>query len=285
MEVKLAETAGFCFGVKRAVNMLQNEVHKESSKPIYTFGAIIHNANVMEEFARQGVKTIREKEEIADIKDSRLVIRAHGVEKEIYDIAGENDVEIIDATCPFVARIHKIASGASENGRTIVVAGDKDHPEVRGIIGWIKSDYFVVKDENEADMLPEFGTKPVTVVFQTTFEVQKCKYIVEILNKKGYDINVIDTVCNATAERQREAAEIAAEVDAMIVIGDRSSANSNRLYEICRSCCKDTYFIQKQIDLLETDLQSCISVGITAGASTPDNIIQEVFLNVRGKEL
>ena len=281
MEVKLAKSAGFCFGVKRAVTKLEEEINKNSETPIYTYGSIIHNASVVKEFEDKGVKIINSEEEIGKIKGSKLVIRAHGIPEKIYDIARKNNVDVIDATCPFVAKIQDIAKEKSLEGRTIVIVGDKNHPEVLGIIGWTHGDYFVVKDEKEANELPFFDKTPVTVVFQTTFEVQKYKYLVEIISKKGYDIDVINTICNATALRQEEAKNISQNVDAMIVVGDKSSANSNRLYKICKECLKDTYFIQKPSDLDVTYLQSCICVGITAGASTPDNIIQEVFLNVR----
>jgi len=288
MEVKLAKTAGFCFGVKRAVDIVDKEIEKENTKKIYTYGSIINNTSVVKDYENKGVFAIKNLDEIKEIKGSILIIRAHGVAEEVYETARKNGVEIVDATCPFVEKIHKIVREASEQGRKVIVVGDKDHPEVLGIIGWIKGDFEVINsiDEAMALKMAENSEKPkVTVVFQTTFNTNLYKDIVEILNKKGYDISVINTICNATANRQSEAAEISKVVDTMLVIGDKLSANSNRLYSICKECCKDTYFIQSLKDLENVNLQTGISVGITAGASTPDNIIQEVFLTCQKKKV
>lgn len=280
----LAEKAGFCFGVKRAVNMLREEIkNNEGKKKIYTFGPIIHNKDVINEFASQGVEMIEDPEEIEKIKGQVLVIRAHGVSEEIYKTAEKNDVKVVDATCPYVEKIHRIVHEESRKGRTIVIAGDENHPEILGIKGWIDGKYEVIKDKKEANELNFEQSDEITLVFQTTFDINLFKDLVEIIRRKGYDTNVIDTICNATENRQREAALISESVDVMLVVGDISSANTKRLYGICRSNCKDTYFIQQPDDLDAINLQAGISVGITAGASTPDNIIQEVFLKCQKK--
>ncbi len=285
-EIILAESAGFCFGVKRAVNIVKDEIKNNgASKKIYTYGPIIHNKDVIEEFKRQGVEIIEKPEDIEKIKGSVLIIRAHGVAESIYKKAKENGVEIVDATCPFVEKIHKCVKQESEKGRTCVIIGDKEHPEVLGIKGWAGNNFRVVENEKEAKELNFEQSEKISIVVQTTFDVNLFKDLVEIIRKKGYDTNIINTICNATENRQKEAASISESAEIMLVVGDKSSANTKRLYEICKSGCKDTYFIQKLDDLDCINLQTGISVGITAGASTPDNIIQEVFLKCQKKKV
>jgi len=286
-KVKLAESAGFCFGVKRAVKTVHDEIDKNASQKIFTYGPIIHNKDVIKEFEERGVYAVGSIEEMEQrlagnsAEDAVLIIRAHGVPEETILSAEKKGVKVVDATCPFVKKIHQIVRKDSLDGRVIVVVGDGGHPEIIGICGWIKGPYYVVKTIEEAQALPAFGKTPVTVVFQTTFDTVIYKDFVEIITEKGYDILVMNTICNATNERQSEAALIAKSVNVMLVVGDRSSANTNRLYEICKEYCMDTYYIQNKDDLETINLQSGISVGITAGASTPENIIQEVILNVR----
>ncbi len=288
MEVKLAESAGFCFGVRHAVEIVDKEIEKGENKRIYTYGSIINNTSVVKSYEQKGVFSIGGIDDVEKISGCTLIIRAHGVAEEVYSKARECNVRVVDATCPFVKKIHHIVRVASDGGRKIVVAGDSDHPEVLGITGWIHGEYRVINSKEEAEKL-EFdeknGIPGATVVFQTTFNTNLYKIIVEILEKKSYDTDIINTICSATSNRQREATEIARAVDAMLVIGDRLSANSNRLYSICKECCKNTYFIQSLKDLEPINLQTGISVGITAGASTPDNIIQEVFLTCQKKKV
>lgn len=286
MNVILAETAGFCFGVERAINLVHEQIEKAAgSRNIYTYGPIIHNAEVVKELEAAGVFSIDGPEDLAKIRGSVLIIRSHGVARDIYEKAEENGVEIVDATCPFVKKIHRIADEESRKGKHIVVIGNKDHPEVAGIIGWVNGDVTVLGSEEEAETFQTNKNKPLCVVSQTTFNLTKFQYIVEIIEKKGYDINVINTICNATQARQKEAESVSRAVDTMIVIGDPKSSNTQKLYDICKTYCKDTYYIQTVRDLETANLKPGINVGITAGASTPNNIIQEVLLNVRGKKL
>ena len=212
-----------------------------------------------------------------------VVIRSHGVEKEIYDIIQEKGLEIIDATCPFVKKIHKIVMEEQKKGRFIIIIGNDNHPEVEGIKGWMKSDYAVVSCEEDIEKIDLKRNKKISIVSQTTFNYNKFNNLVEIIRKKGYDIIVLNTICNATNERQTEAKEIASKVDAMIVIGGKHSSNTQKLYDICNNECNLTYYIQTIDDLDLSKLQSVSCVGITAGASTPNNIIEEVHTNVRIK--
>ena len=281
MQVKLAKTAGFCFGVKRAVETVYEQVKEHQGETIYTFGPIIHNAEVVKDLEAKGVKVLHTVEELRDLDGGIVIIRSHGVSKDVYDILEERGVICVDATCPFVKKIHRIVQEESENGKEIVIIGDATHPEVKGIMGWAKNGAYVVKTEEDAQNLIFPDNSQICVVSQTTFNYNKFKYLVEILSKKSYDINVLNTICSATKERQTEAESIAKEVDAMIVIGDKHSSNTQKLFEICKKACDNTYYIQTLDDLNENQLKSVKTVGITAGASTPNNIIEEVQNNVR----
>ena len=280
MEVQIAKTAGFCFGVERAVNSVYEQIKKGGK--IYTYGPIIHNESVVEDLAKKGVEVISSEEELKQVKDGTLILRSHGVEKKIYDILEKNGIAYVDATCPFVKKIHKIVEKASNEGDTIIIVGNPAHPEVEGICSYINGDFYVVESVEEAAALNLAKDKKITIVSQTTFNSTKFKDIVDIFDKKGYYSSVVNTICNATAERQSEAKTIAAEVDAMIVIGGAHSSNSRKLFEICSKECNLTFFIQTKDDLNRVELPESVElVGITAGASTPKKIIEEVQKHVR----
>ena len=277
-EVILAKSAGFCFGVKRAVDTVYEQTGK---KNVYTFGPIIHNEEVVKDLEKKGVFVINTMEELDDITEGTVIIRSHGVSSAVYEALRKKGVEIVDATCPFVLKIHNIVKQESSNGKQIVIIGNEKHPEVEGIMGWSKTQVHVVDTAEKAQNLQLDPQREVCIVSQTTFNYNKFKELVEIISEKGYNIIIRNTICNATEERQTEAREIAKRVDAMIVVGGSSSSNTRKLYEICKNECKDTYYIQTLNDLDMTSLGKADCIGITAGASTPNNIIQEVYTNVR----
>lgn len=281
MEVKLAKSAGFCFGVKRAVDTVYEQAENPVQTPVYTFGPIIHNEEVIADLERKGVSVINSEEELKSIHEGTLIIRSHGVGEHIYKLAEEQKLHLVDATCPFVRKIHKIVKEASEKGDYIVIIGSKDHPEVQGICGWCHGDYSVIATEEEARSLTIKDDRKVTIVSQTTFNLLKFKYLVAVLEKICYNSYIVNTICNATQERQAEAKEVASSVDAMIVIGGKNSSNTQKLYEICSKECENTYYIQTLKDLSAQNFQTVCTVGITAGASTPKHIIEEVQLHVR----
>ena len=281
MEVRLAKTAGFCFGVKRAVETVYEQAQKRSDVKIYTYGPIIHNEEVVKDMRSKGVEVIYTQEELMQLQSGVVIIRSHGVAKEIYKILEERGLSCVDATCPFVKKIHRIVEKESMEGKHIVIIGDESHPEVQGIKGWAENDVTVIKTVEDAQKFHVSSDVKVCVVSQTTFNYNKFKYLVEIISKKRYDISVLNTICNATKERQTEAKSIAKGVDAMIVIGDKHSSNTQKLFEICKKACNNTYYIQTLDDLDMNQLRSVETVGITAGASTPNKIIEEVQKNVR----
>lgn len=283
MQVILAKSAGFCFGVKRAVDKVYEEA-KNSKVPVYTFGPIIHNEEVVEDLEKKGVHVVCNLEDLKDLPKGIMVIRSHGVSREIYDKIQEMGFKIVDATCPFVIKIHRFVKEYSEKGYHVIIIGNDSHPEIEGIKGWSAPERTtVLQTKEEAENLIIPAAQKACIVSQTTFNYNKFQELVEIIEKKGYDILVLNTICNATEERQREAADIAAKADAMIVIGGRHSSNTQKLFEICKKECANTYYIQTLDDLDLTQLRSIDNVGITAGASTPNNIIEEVHKNVRSK--
>ena len=281
MEVTLAKTAGVCFGVKRAVDKVYELAAREDK--VYTFGPIIHNEEVVQDLESKGVQVINSPDELTAVTDGIVVIRSHGVSKEIYQLMEEKHIRYADATCPFVRKIHKLVEKHSREGRRIVIVGNDHHPEVEGIKGWSLTLPVVISTTEEAQKLPIPESEPICVVSQTTFNYNKFKDIVEILEKKRYDRIVLNTICSATEERQEEAVRLASQVDAMIVIGGKTSSNTQKLFEICSNACENTYYIQTLVDLDIKPFQSFRHVGITAGASTPNKIIEEVQRYVRIK--
>ena len=279
-EVIVAKSAGFCFGVKRAVEQVYEQVEKNKEQSIYTFGPIIHNEEVVKDLEKKGVKVIETEEELSNLKEGIVIIRSHGVAKYIYQLLEKNNITIIDATCPFVRKIHTIVEKESSKGSEVIIIGNKKHPEVQGIVGWSKTPATVIENVEEIDQLSISHEKKVCIVSQTTFNYKKFQVLVENIEKKGYDINVLNTICNATQERQVEAKEIASQVDAMLVIGGRHSSNTQKLFEICKNECENTYYLQTLKDLNPDWVKDKQRVGITAGASTPNNIIEEVQTNV-----
>ncbi len=286
MKVVVAKSAGFCFGVKRAVQTVYDEAEKAKGK-IYTYGPIIHNEQVVEDLAKRGVEIIGGIDELDSIREGTVIIRSHGVSRDIQNLLMKNNVNLIDATCPFVKKIHNIVKEKSSEGYNIIIIGNENHPEVEGIMGWAapsgKVRITVIDTEEKAENYVFSKGDKTCLVSQTTFNYNKFNKLVEIIEKKGYDIIVVNTICHATDERQKEAAELAKAADAMIVIGGKSSSNTQKLYDICKDECKNTYYIQTPVDLDLRKLQACNYVGITAGASTPNNIIEEVQTNVRNE--
>ncbi len=289
-EVILAKTAGFCFGVKRAVDTVYEQVnHCGEDTRVYTYGPIIHNEEVVRDLESRGVVILDDRNGLEAMKEltqnkkqageaikCKVVIRSHGVGEEVYRALEAIGAEIIDATCPFVKKIHRIVSEESAKGNTIVIVGDEHHPEVCGIKGWCKNTPIIINSLEDAEKCLKKLKNNVALVSQTTFNGIKFKELVEFLRKKYYNVFVYNTICNATEERQKEARQLASEVDTMIVIGGKNSSNTQKLYEISSKACKNTYYIQTLVDLDLTVIESAERVGITAGASTPNQIIKEV---------
>ncbi|EFU76084.1 4-hydroxy-3-methylbut-2-enyl diphosphate reductase [Lachnoanaerobaculum saburreum] len=281
MKVELAKSAGFCFGVEKAVNTVYEEA-KKNDEIVYTLGPIIHNEEVVKDMKRRGVKAVNI-EDLNSLPKGTVIIRSHGVSKDVYNFVKHSGHRVVDATCPFVKKIHAIVSVQSGKKKTVVIIGNPKHPEVMGIKGWGDENTYAVENIEQFINLNLKKDEEIVIVAQTTFNHKKFQEIIDKILFLGYDVRCFNTICNATQERQAEAKEIASNVDAMIVIGDKKSSNTGKLVEICQEECKNTFFIQTLEDLNYDALLSVDSVGITAGASTPKHIIEEVQNIVRSK--
>ena len=277
MKITKAKTAGFCFGVNRAVNMVYELL--DSGKKVCTLGPIIHNPQLVAELEGRGVRIVSSPEEVKE--GETLVIRSLGVEKAVYDKAYNLGVDVADATCPFVAKIHKIVAENSAKGAVTIIAGDKDHQEVKGIIGHCVGEYFVVASEEELDVVLENEKKisenDLILVSQTTFNAQIWGKLQKKLKKLYTNAKIFDTICNATSLRQSEADKLSKLSDAIVVIGGRHSSNTAKLHSVCKQNCDKTYLIETASELCFDDLKDCRNIGVVAGASTPAGIIKEVI--------
>ena len=275
-KIIVAESAGFCFGVNRAINILYNLI--DENKPACTLGPIIHNMQMVNELREKGVRTI---DKISEAKENEtIVIRSHGVPQSIVDEINERHLDYIDATCPFVSKIHKIVSETDDDS-IVIIAGDKNHPEVQGIMGHCKSKCYTFKNQEELQelfsIIPQKNYKTIKIVAQTTFDLKEWEKSLKSLKNVYTNTKIFDTICNATSIRQREAANISKSVDLMFVIGDKHSSNSFKLYSICSSNCEKTFFIETADELPLEMVKKADSIGVTAGASTPARIIKEVL--------
>lgn len=271
----MAESAGFCFGVKRAIEMAYAAIKTEH--PLYSYGQLIHNKTVTDDLAAKGLQIT---EDLDSMEAGTLLIRSHGVGKELYDKAEEKGLRILDGTCPFVKKIHQIVQQQQEAGKGILVVGDGAHPEVIGICGWCQNQAVILEDEQaarEKDIPPK---DCYAVVVQTTFRQEKFDKILQILQERGISMQVFQTICSATEKRQTEAEELSKCVDKMIVIGGKNSSNTQKLVEICAKNCGNTVHIETICDLVLNNFEKNDKIGITAGASTPPAIIKEVVVTM-----
>ncbi|MGL4363563.1 MAG: 4-hydroxy-3-methylbut-2-enyl diphosphate reductase, partial [Cellulosilyticaceae bacterium] len=274
-EIIIARSAGFCFGVKRAVNMAYAAEVKNHT---YTYGPIIHNEFVINELEKKGIKSI---ESIGDDPIDTLIIRAHGVGKSVYEIAKQKNINIIDATCPYVSKIHKLVESYRNKGYKIIIIGDESHPEIIGINGWTEYEGIILKDAQTAEEYIYDNDAQYLVVSQTTYKKSVVEEILNTLTKKNVLFSAISTICNATTERQEEAKIIAEEVDVMIVIGSKSSSNTQKLYEISKKYCSKTYCITNEHEFSKEMVLNAKKIGITAGASTPKELLDAVIKCVK----
>lgn len=270
MKVIVAKTAGFCFGVKRAVNLAFDT---KADQPTYTFGPIIHNDSVIRRLGEKGITAI-------DTLDNQVIdtviIRAHGVPEVVYKEAKAKAIKIVDATCPYVSKIHKLVNSYAEKGYGIIVIGDQNHPEIIGIDGWAQNACIIIKNKEGIDRNLLDFEKKYLVVSQTTYKKVVVDEVVECLEAEGYAIEYISTICSATKERQDEAAKISKEVQGMVVIGSPTSSNTQKLYEICKANCPNTWCVNDESELQLELFEGMTQVGVTAGASTPDDLIDQV---------
>ena len=277
MNIKLAKTAGFCFGVNRAVNTVYDLIEK--GERVCTLGPIIHNPQLVDELIQKGVRIVSTPNEVND--GEVLVIRSHGVEQSVIDFCDNNSIRYIDATCTFVSKIHKIVNEKSRDGYVVIVAGDINHQEVKGIVGHSLGETHVISDESELENLliekSNFAEKKVILVSQTPFNKKVWEKIEKNLKKVCTNAEIFDTICNATAMRQQEAFELAKDSDGVVVIGGKGSSNTAKLFDVCRANCSKTYWVETADELNISNFSNCENIAVVAGASTPAGIIKEVL--------
>lgn len=282
MEFVIAENAGFCFGVERAIDATYETLKNNNSK-VYSIGPIIHNDIVINDLESHGLVVINDYDEALKLKNEKVIIRTHGIEKNIYEALKNNGNEIIDLTCPFVSKIHKIVSEYSDKGYRIVVIGDKEHPEVKGIISYAKTDIYVIINENDIKSLQMDKNDNICVVCQTTTNMDNAQKLVDILRDLFYNIKLVNTICNATQNRQNEVQKISKECEMMLIIGSSSSSNTKKLYEIAKENCNNTYLLNSVQDIKKIKIGKESRIGVSAGASTPKYLIEEILNNVRNE--
>lgn len=270
MKTILAPKAGFCFGVKRALDLAMKTA-RESNKNIYTLGPLIHNPQVVEDLSGKGIRVVRD---ISDIPEGVIIVRSHGVGPEVFDEAHGKELQVIDATCPFVKKAQELAKELKEQGYQVVVVGDREHPEVTGIIGWTGGQGIVVETPDQAEKLPHMAK--IGIISQTTQPEENFIKIVSVLQNKADDIKTYNTICHATRDRQYAAVELARKVDAIIIVGGKNSANTKKLARLCGETGTPAYHIETAGEIQKDWLDNRLIIGITAGASTPDWIIEEV---------
>lgn len=270
MEIRIAENCGFCYGVKRAVNMAQKT--SDQLERSYTLGPIIHNPQVVSNLEEHGVYAV---DSLEEIPSGTVIIRSHGVGPAVYDEATDKGLKVVDATCPHVKKAQQDAKSVIDSGMSLVILGEKKHPEVISINLWAQNKGIVIESEEKAKILPFVENRGVVV--QTTFSQFKFQSIIDILEEKTRNLKVFKTICTATQERQNSAVELAKTVDLMIVVGGKNSGNTNRLAEVCRDVGCTTYHIETATELEMAWFTNVQTVGVTAGASTPDWIIKEVI--------
>lgn len=274
MKIILDKNAGFCFGVKNAVDKVFSLAKANEGRRIYTYGPLIHNNQVIERLEQSDVKAVNEINDTID-KNSLIAIRSHGIAENKYRELQNMQLEYVDCTCPYVLKIHKIVNEHCKEGYQIFIVGDAKHPEVQGINGWCKNSAVVLENAAMVENLPDYDK--ICIVAQTTITQELWSSVLKEVQKKYQEVKVFETICSATENRQKSAAELAKSVDFMIIIGSRESSNTQKLYQICQSINPNTIHIETADELALEDIKNFKSVGITAGASTPDWIIKEVF--------
>jgi 4-hydroxy-3-methylbut-2-enyl diphosphate reductase len=277
MKIIIADYSGFCYGVERAVDIAL----KKYDKKTYTYGQIIHNGEFQK---KMDIKGVHIEIDLNKIKNSNLIIRSHGVKKSVYIEAENNNINVIDATCPYVKKIHNIVEKEYNKNRKILIIGDKNHPEVLGINGWCENSAIIINNTNNLNYLLSILKKSdrISVVCQTTFDLLLYNKLRNALNDVYIDIVFFDTICLATANRQKSAEELSKKVDLMIVVGGKNSSNTNKLYKICKKNTK-TLFLQTEKDFYLSDLTNVNSIGIVGGASTPDWVINNILKKINNE--
>ena len=283
MEIKIAKHSGFCFGVKRAIDIVDELIKQnKQSNPIYSIGSIIHNETVINNYKKNGMIIVDEKD-VDNLYNETVIIRTHGIEKNIYDKLIKNNNKVIDLTCPYVKKIHKLVIEYDNKDCEIVIIGDKLHVEVKGIVSYAKKEVYVINSEDDINNLKIDNNKHLMVLFQTTANIEKSKKLVDILKNLFYNCLVVNTICTVTEDRQTEVLKLSKESDMMLILGSNTSSNTKKLYEISKKNCDRSYLLNNVSDFDNLNLNNVSVLSICTGASTPKELIEEIVIHARHK--
>lgn len=274
MQLTVASKGGFCFGVKKAVDTAIQASKEIQDKRIYTYGPIIHNSHVIHKLDQMGIKVI---DSLEDAKDQIVIVRSHGVPLNFYDEAESYNIQIIDTTCPFVRKVQHLAKKYWEEGTQVIILGNPEHPEVIGINGWCHNEAIILQNKNDFELLQSITRDKLCVLSQTTLSLKKWTQMTDYIQVHFNEVKCYNTICSATRERQEECEIIAKKVDLMIVVGGKNSSNTQKLYEISKKYCKNAIHIESVSELMMNNVSKYVNIGIAAGASTPDWIINEII--------
>jgi 4-hydroxy-3-methylbut-2-enyl diphosphate reductase len=284
MEIIMAEYHGTCFGVDRALHITDEALDQYDK--LYCLGELIHNSRVVRKFEERGLRVVEDLDDLdfSDTDNPSIIFRSHGVGRKAYKFCEERDISIIDATCPKVKKIHEIVDDYSSKGYNILIFGNEYHPEIIGIKGWCNGKVHVYSDLKDFIEHHDEDLNKCCIVFQTTYNIEKFNKIKEYFNNSpNNDIIFKSTICNATERRQNACRKLASQCDTVLVIGGKQSSNTKKLYEIAKEICKNTFWIENSNEIPYDLIKNTKRLGITAGASTPLWVIEEVILNVRKK--
>lgn len=275
MEIIVAKNSGLCYGVKRALNLAKETRHERNGK-VLTLGDLIHNPRVIVDLKKQGIHSI---ENLNELKKGTIIIRSHGISPEVYESLEEKNMEIVDATCPIVKRIQKLVGILAENKEEIIIVGNKDHPEIKGLIGFSQERGIIVENEIQIKHLPH--KKKRAVLAQSTQDLYIFGKIVTALIEKTVELRVYNTICHSTQTRQKSTSELASQVDTLFIVGGKNSSNTQKLYQISRRILPKTYFVENAEQITPEMLKRAKKIGISGGASTPHEAIQEAVEKIK----
>lgn len=275
MEIIVAKNSGLCYGVKRALNLAKETRHERNGK-VLTLGDLIHNPQVIVDLKKQGIHSI---ENLNELKKGTIIIRSHGISPEVYESLEEKNMEIVDATCPIVKRIQKLVEILAENKEEIIIVGNKDHPEIKGLIGFSQERGIIVENEIQIKHLPH--KKKRAVLAQSTQDLYIFGKIVTALIEKTVELRVYNTICHSTQTRQKSTSELASQVDTLFIVGGKNSSNTQKLYQISKRILPETYFVENAEQITPEMLKRAKKIGISGGASTPHEAIQEAVEKIK----
>lgn len=275
MEIIIAKNSGLCYGVKRAIQIAKETLSEEKGK-VFTLGDLIHNPQVIADLEQQGIRSL---EDLDCLTEGTVIIRSHGVSPEIYKKIEEKNIKIVDATCPIVKRIQRLVEALAQDEEEIVIVGNKNHPESRGLIGYSQGKGIIIESESQAQKMPKKKRRAVLV--QSTQDMNLFQNVVALLIEKTEELKIFNTICQSTQTRQKSTSELASRVDTLFIIGGKNSSNTHKLYQISKRVLPNTHFIESSAQITSEMLKGAKKIGLSGGASTPPEAIEEAVVRIK----